>query len=80
MEENLYEFTRDNIIAEQVDADEQALHQSQKFNRGTELTVIRGAYPWGNIKGLEYSSVQVGNHYFNIPAPVLANSIMPKRS
>jgi len=76
---NLFELTRDNIVAECVDADERPLHQSQKFNRGTVLTIIRGAHSWGNIEGLEYSTVQIDGKYYNVPARLLANSIMPKR-
>ena len=77
---NIFELTRDNIIAEQVDADENLLDQSQTFDRGTVLTIIGGSHPWGNVKGLEYCTVQIGGKYFNIPARVLANSITPKRS
>ena len=77
---NIYELTRDNIIAEQVDADEKSLDHSRTFNRGTVLTVIRPAHPWGIVKGIEYCTVQIGGKYFNIAALVLAKSIMPKRS
>ena len=76
----VYELTRDNIIAEHVDADEKLLDPPQKFNRGTELTIVRGSHPWGTAKGIEYCTVQIGSEYFNVPARVLANSIMPKRS
>jgi len=77
---NIFELRRDYIIAEQVDADEKPLDQSQKFDRGTVLTVIRPSHAWGNVKGLEYCTVQIGGKYFNILAQVLANSIMPKHS
>ncbi|MCU1274120.1 MAG: hypothetical protein JWO48_1551 [Bryobacterales bacterium] len=76
--DRIFTLTRDDIIAELVDADEKSLDQSQKFNSGTVLTVIRPAHPWGNVKGLEYSTVQIGGKYFNIPSRVLANSIRPK--
>ena len=76
----VFELTRDNIIAEHVDADEKFLDQSRTFNSGTILTIIRDAHPWGIVKGIEYCTVQIGGKYFNIPAQVLANSIMPKRS
>jgi hypothetical protein len=76
----IFMLTRDNIIGEQVDADEKSVDRSKTFNRGTVLTVIRPAHPWGIVKGIEYCTVQIGGKYFNIPAPVLANSIMPKRS
>ena len=56
----IFELTRDNIGAEQVDPDEKLLEKSQNFNRGTILTIVRGAHPWGNVKGLEYCTVQIG--------------------
>jgi hypothetical protein len=77
--DEIFTLTRDNIIGDQVDADEEPLDHSQKFNRGTVLMVIRAAHAWGNIKGLEYCTVQIGGKYFNIPARVLANSMRPKR-
>ena len=76
----IFELTRDNIIAERVDGDEKLLDQSQSFNRGTVLTIIRGSHHWGTAKGIEYCTVEINGKYFNIPARVLANSIMPKRS
>jgi hypothetical protein len=77
----IYELTRDNIIAEPVDVDENLLlDEPQTFNSGTELTMIRAAHPWGMAKGIEYCTVQIGGKYFNIPARVLANSVTPKRS
>ena len=75
--DTIFTLTRDNIIAEQVDTDEKSLGQSLTFSRGTVLTIIRPAHPWGNVKGLEYCTVQIGGKYFNIPAPVLTSSIMP---
>ena len=75
---SIYELRRDNVLAECVDADERPLHQSQKLERGTELTILRGPHHWGNIKRLEYTTVQIGNKYFNVPARVLARSIVPK--
>ena len=78
--DKLFTLTRDNIIGEQVDPNEKPLDRSKTFNRGTVLTVILPAHPWGIVKGIEYCTVQIGGKYFNIPAPVLANSIMPKRS
>jgi hypothetical protein len=77
---NIFELTRDNIIGEHVDAEEKLLDQSQTFNRGTELTIIRPAHPWGIAKKIEYCTVEIGGSYFNIPARVLANSITPKCS
>jgi hypothetical protein len=68
------------LLQNAVDADEKCLDQSQKFDRGTLLTIIRPAHPWGNVKGLEYCTVRIDGRYFNIPARVLANSLMPKRS
>ena len=71
---------RGNIIGEHVDADEKLLDHSQKFSTGTVLTIIRPAHAWGGVKGIDYCTVQIGGKYFNIPALVLAKSIMPKRS
>src|SRR5947207_59647 len=76
---NIYELTRDHIIGERVDTDEKFLDHSQEFNSGTVLTVIRPAHPWGIVKGIEYCTVQIGDKYFNIPAPLLTKSILPKR-
>ena len=76
----IFELTRDNIGAEQVDPDEKLLDKSQNFNRGTILTIIRDAHPWGHVKEINYCTVQIGGKYFNIPALVLANSVKPKRS
>jgi hypothetical protein len=56
------------------------LDQSRTFNRGTELTIVRGSHRWGNMKEIEYCTVQIGDQYFNMPARVLANSIRLKRS
>jgi hypothetical protein len=78
--DKLFTLTRDNIMAELVDADEKFLDHSQKFNRGTVLTIIRPAHAWGNTKGIEYYTVQIGANYFNIPARVLALSITPEGS
>ena len=75
--DKIFTLTRDNIIAELVDADEKSLGQSLTFSRGTVLTIIRPAHPWGNVKGLEYCTVQIGGKYFNILARVLTSSIMP---
>ena len=77
--DKIFTLTRDNIIAEQVDVDEKSLGQSLTFSRGTVLTIIRPAHRWGNVKGLDYCTVQIGGKYFNIPAPVLTSSIMPMR-
>ena len=71
----IYELKRD-IMAECVDADERSLCESQKLNCGTQLIMIRGAHTWGKIKGLKYSTVQVGSKYFNIPTPVLTGSLL----
>ena len=76
---NIYELTRDNIIAESVDADETVFDKSQHFNRGTVLTILRGPHSWRNIKELEYCTVEIGGKCFNIPALVLAKSIIHKR-
>jgi hypothetical protein len=76
----IFELTRDNIIAEHVDAEEKLLDQSQKFNRGTVLIIVRGPHAWGSMKEIEYCTVQIGGKYFNIPARVLANSVKPKHS
>lgn len=76
---NVFELTRDNIIAEEVDADEKLLDQSRTFRRGTVLTIVRDSHAWVKMKELEYCTVQVGDKYFNIPARVLAKSIRPKR-
>jgi len=76
---DVFKLTRGNIIGEHVDDAEKLLDHSQKFNSGTLLTIIRPAHAWGNVKGLEYCTVQIGGKYFNIPALVLAKSIMPKR-
>lgn len=76
---NIYELTRDNIIAEAVDANEKVLDKSQTFNRGTVLTIIRGPHYWRHMKDLQYCTVEIGGNCFNIPAPVLANSIMLRR-
>jgi hypothetical protein len=76
--DKLFTLTRDNIMAELVDADEKFLDHSQTFNRGTVLTIIRPAHAWGNTKGIEYCTVQIGGNHFNIPARVLALSIRPK--
>jgi hypothetical protein len=76
----IFELTRDNIIAEHVDAEEKLLDQSQKFNRGTVLTIVRGPHAWGKMKEINYCTVQIGGKYFNIPALVLANSVKPKHS
>lgn len=78
--DKIFTLTRDNIIAEQVDADEKLFDRSEKFNSGTVLTIIRPAHLWGNVKGLEYCTVQIGGKYFNILARVLQESIIPKRS
>ena len=78
--DKIFTLTRDNIIAELVDADEKSLGQSLTFSRGTVLTIIRSAHPWGNVKGLEYCTVQIGGKYFNILARVLQESILPKHS
>jgi len=80
--DKIFTLTRDNISAELVDVDEESLGQSLTFSRGTVLTIIRPAHAWGNVKGVEYCTVQIGGKYFNIPAPLLQNSItpMPKRS
>ena len=59
--DEIFTLTRDKIIGEQVDADEEPLARSQKYNRGTVLMVIRAAHAWGNIKGLEYCTVQIGS-------------------
>ena len=75
----IFELIRDNVRAEQVDPDEKLLDESQNFNRGTVLTIVRHAHPWGIVKGLKYCTVQIGGKYFNIAALVLAKSIMPKR-
>src|SRR6266513_2831329 len=78
--DTIFTLTRDNIIAEQVDADEKSLGESLTFSRGTVLTMIRPAHAWGNVKGLEYCTVQIGGKYFNILARMLRDSIllMPK--
>jgi hypothetical protein len=78
--DNIYELARDGIIAECVDSDEKPLDKSITFNRGTVLTLVHQAHRWGDIEGLEYCTVQIGGNYFNIPARILANSIMPKHS
>ena len=78
--DKLFTLTRDNIMAELVDADEKFLDHSQKFDRGTVLAIIRPAHPWGNTKGIEYCTVEIGGNYFNIPARVLALSIRPQGS
>jgi hypothetical protein len=78
--DNIYKLTRDNVIAECVDADEKPLDRSERFDSGTVLTIIRGAHLWGNVNGLKYCTVLINGRYFNIPAPVLASSILPKRS
>jgi len=78
--DNIFTLTRDDVIAELVDSEEKSLDQSQKFARGTAFTLIRPAHSWGNVKGLQYCTVQIGGKYFNIPARVLANSMSPKRS
>ena len=80
--DKIFTLTRDNIIAEQVDTDEKSLGQSLTFSRGTVLTIIRPAHPWGDVKGLEYCTVQIGGKYFNILARVLQESVAtkPKRS
>ena len=75
-----YELTRDKIIGEHVDADEKLLDEFRTFDRGTVLTIVRGAHPWGIVKEIEYYTVEIDGQYFNITAQVLANSIMPKRS
>jgi hypothetical protein len=75
-----FELTRDNIIGELVDAHENLLDESQTFDSGAELTIIRGPHPWGTAKGIEYCTVQIGGKHFNIPARLLASSIKPKRS
>jgi len=76
----LFTLTRDNVIGELVNADEKSLDHSQKFNRGTLLTIVRPAHLWGNSKGIEYCTVEIGGSYFNIPARLLAFSIAPKHS
>src|SRR6266478_8960461 len=79
--DKIFTLTRDNISAELVDVDEESLGQSLTFSRGTVLTIIRPAHAWGNVKGVEYCTVQIGGKYFNILARVLQESItpMPKR-
>jgi len=79
--DKIFTLTRDNISAELVDVDEESLGQSLTFSRGTVLTIIRPAHAWGNVKGIEYCTVQIGGKYFNILARVLHESItpMPKR-
>ena len=77
--DKIFTLTRDNISAELVDVDEESLGQSLTFSRGTVLTIIRPAHAWGNVKGVEYCTVQIGGKYFNIPAPVLTSSIMAMR-
>jgi hypothetical protein len=74
-----FELTRNNIIAELVDANENLLDESQTFDSGAELTIIRCPHPWGMAKGIEYCTVQIGGKHFNIPARLLASSIKPKR-
>ena len=76
----IFTLTRDNIIAEHIDADEKSLGQSLTFNRGTVLTIIRPSHSWGIARGIEYCTVQIGGKYFNIPARILENSITPKRT
>jgi hypothetical protein len=78
--DNIFTLTRGEVIGELVDSEERSLDQSQTFESGTVLTVIRPAHPWGKVKGLEYCTVQIGGKYFNIPARVLAGSISPKGS
>ena len=75
--DKIFTLTRDNISAELVDADEKSLGQSLTFSRGTVLTITRPTHAWGNVKGLEYCTVQIGGKYFNILAKVLKDSIMP---
>jgi hypothetical protein len=75
----IFELTRDNIIGEHVGNDEELLDKTEKFNRGTVLTIVRHAHPWGHVKELEYCTVQIGGKYFNIAALVLAKSIKPMR-
>jgi hypothetical protein len=75
----VYHLTRE-IQAELVDANEKSLGESQAFPRGTLLTIVRGSHPWGNIKGIEYCTVQIGGKYFTTLARVLANSFIPKGS
>ena len=75
--DTIFTLTRDNIIAELVDADEKSLGQSLTFSRGTVLTITRPAHAWGIVKELEYCTVQIGGKYFNILAKVLKDSIMP---
>ena len=74
----IFELTRDNVIGEHVGIDEELLDNSEKFNSGTVLTIVRDAHSWGHVEGLEYCTVQIGGKYFNIAALVLAKSIMPK--
>jgi len=76
----VYELTRDNIVAEHVDAEEKSLGESITLNRGTVLTIVRAAHLWGGMNAIEYCTVQIGGKYFNIPALVLAGSIISKRS
>ena len=75
-----YELTRDRIIGERVDSDEELLDEFGTFDHGTVLTIIRPAHSWGIVKELEYCTVEIDGKYLNIPARVLANSIMPRRS
>ena len=75
----IFELTRDNIIGEHVGTDEEFLDRTEKFKRGTVLTIVRHAHPWGPVKEHEYYTVQIDGKYFNIAALVLAKSIMPKR-
>ncbi len=76
--DKIFTLTRDNISAELVDVDEESLGQSLTFSRGTVLTIIRPAHAWGNVKGVQYCTVQIGGKYFNILALVLQESVAPK--
>jgi hypothetical protein len=50
------------------------------FLRLTTVVLEGPAHHWGMPRRIEYCAVQIGGEYFNVPARVLVNSIMPKRS
>jgi hypothetical protein len=73
MSQKTYELTR-QVLAEEIDAEENPMGTTETFNPGTRFTIIHEPHAWG-ITRTEHCTVQVKGRLYNILGRVLNASM-----
>ena len=73
MSQKTYELTR-QVLAEEIDAEENPAGTTETFNPGTRFTIIHEPHAWGIGQTAHYT-VQVHGKHYNILGRVLNASM-----